>query len=95
MTRGQTANLVRDHSGAQRVTTIELLYVFTITQLSHHVLGNPSWEGAWQTLLGLLAAQVSALALGVCVGAIVVGVALADRLLQEGGDELAANRRPV
>jgi formylglycine-generating enzyme required for sulfatase activity len=29
--------------------------VFTITQLSHHLLDNPTWEGAWQTLL-LLAA---------------------------------------
>jgi low temperature requirement protein LtrA len=55
----QPASLLRVHSGAERVTNIELffdlVYVFAITQLSHHLLGNPTWEGAWQTLL-LLAA---------------------------------------
>jgi len=55
MTGGKTASLLRDHSGAERVTNIELffdlVYVFAITQLSHHLLGNPTWEGAWQTLL--------------------------------------------
>src|SRR5690348_14399109 len=55
----QTASLLRVRSGAERVTNIELffdlVYVFAITQLSHHVLGQPTWEGAWQTLL-LLAA---------------------------------------
>jgi low temperature requirement protein LtrA len=45
-------------------------------------------------LLGLLAPYISALALGVCAAAIVVGVAVADRLLQEEGSELTANRRP-
>jgi low temperature requirement protein LtrA len=45
-------------------------------------------------LLGLLAPHISALALGVCAAAVVVGVAVADRLLQEESDELAANRRP-
>jgi low temperature requirement protein LtrA len=72
MTGGKTASLLRVHSGAERVTNIELffdlVYVFAITQLSHHLLGNPTWEGAWQTLL-LLAA-------------VVVWVAVADRLLQ-------------
>jgi low temperature requirement protein LtrA len=59
MTGGKTASLLRVHSGAERVTNIELffdlVYVFAITQLSHHLLGNPTWEGTWQTLL-LLAA---------------------------------------
>jgi low temperature requirement protein LtrA len=59
MPREQPASLLRVHSGAERVTNIELffdlVYVFAITQLSHHLLGNPTWEGAWQTLL-LLAA---------------------------------------
>ena len=59
MTGGKTTSLLRVRSGAERVTNIELffdlVYVFAITQLSHHLLGNPTWEGAWQTLL-LLAA---------------------------------------
>jgi low temperature requirement protein LtrA len=59
MTRVQTASLLRVRSGAERVTNIELffdlVYVFAITQLSHHLLGNTTWEGAVQTLL-LLAA---------------------------------------
>jgi low temperature requirement protein LtrA len=45
------------------VTNIELffdlVYVFAITQLSHHLLGNPTWEGAWQTLLLLALMLVS------------------------------------
>jgi low temperature requirement protein LtrA len=44
----------------QRVTNIELffdlVYVFAITQLSHHLLGNPTVRGALQT--GLLLAMV-------------------------------------
>src|SRR5258708_30256439 len=59
MTGVQTASLLRVHSGAERVTNIELffdlVYVFAITQLSHHLLGHPTWEGGWQTAL-LLAA---------------------------------------
>lgn len=55
MTRVQTTSMLRVRSGAERVTNIELffdlVYVFAITQLSHHLLGNPTWEGAWQTLL--------------------------------------------
>jgi low temperature requirement protein LtrA len=55
----QTASLLRGHSGAERVTNIELffdlVYVFAITQLSSHLRGNLTWEGAGQTLL-LLAA---------------------------------------
>ena len=59
MIAGKTASLLRSHSSARRVTNIELffdlVYVFAITQLSHHLLGNPTWEGAWQTLLLLSA----------------------------------------
>src|SRR5260370_24126461 len=59
MTGVQTASLLRVRSGAERVTNIELffdlVYVFAITQLSHHLLSQPTWEGAGQTLL-LLAA---------------------------------------
>jgi low temperature requirement protein LtrA len=55
----QTASLLRVRSGAERVTNIELffdlVYVFAITQLSHYVLSQPTWEGAGQTAL-LLAA---------------------------------------
>ena len=47
--------LRRDRSGEQRVTNIELffdlVYVFAITQLSHHLLGNPTAGGALQTAL--------------------------------------------
>jgi low temperature requirement protein LtrA len=54
MTGAKRASLLRDHSGAVRVSNIalffDLVYIFTITQLSHHLLGNPTWEGAWQTL---------------------------------------------
>lgn len=46
MTGANTASLLRNHSGAERVTNIELffdlVYVFAITQLSHHLLGNPT-----------------------------------------------------
>jgi low temperature requirement protein LtrA len=49
------ATLLRDRSAEQRVTNIELffdlVYVFAVTQLSHHLLGNPTVEGALQTLL--------------------------------------------
>jgi low temperature requirement protein LtrA len=59
MTRVQTASLLRTRSGAERVTNIELffdlVYVFAITQLSHHLLSRPTWDGALQAAL-LLAA---------------------------------------
>src|SRR5260370_19545672 len=55
MTRVKTASLLRVRSGAERVTNIELFFdmvcVFALTQLSHHVLRHPAWEGAWQTLV--------------------------------------------
>src|SRR5215472_7995287 len=52
--------LLRDRSGVQRVTNIELffdlVYVFAITQLSHYVLGHSDLRGALQA--GLLLAMV-------------------------------------
>ena len=49
------ATLLRDRSAEQRVTNIELffdlVYVFAVTQLSHHLLGTPTIGGALQTLL--------------------------------------------
>lgn len=49
------ATLLRDRNADQRVTNIELffdlVYVFAVTQLSHHLLGEPTIEGALQTLL--------------------------------------------
>ena len=54
------AGLLRDRSGAQRVTNIELffdlVYVFAVTQLSHYLLGHPTVPGALQA--GLLLAMV-------------------------------------
>jgi low temperature requirement protein LtrA len=51
----QTRALLRDRSGDQRVTNIELffdlVYVFAVTQLSHHLLGDPTVRGALQTAL--------------------------------------------
>lgn len=47
--------LLRDRSGAQRVTNIELffdlVYVFAVTQLSHHLLQEPTVLGAAQSAL--------------------------------------------
>ncbi len=52
--------LLRDRSGLQRVTNIELffdlVYVFAVTQLSHYLLGHPTVTGALQA--GLLLAMV-------------------------------------
>ena len=48
-------SLLRDHSVEQRVTNIELffdlVYVFAVTQMSHHLLAEPTVEGALQTTL--------------------------------------------
>jgi len=45
MSRATSASLLRDHSSAVRVSNIELffdpIYIFTIAQLSHRLLGNP------------------------------------------------------
>jgi low temperature requirement protein LtrA len=52
--------LLRDRSGVQRVTNIELffdlVYVFAITQLSHYLLGHADLRGA---LLAGLAMSIS------------------------------------
>src|ERR1700744_968959 len=52
--------LLRDRSGVQRVTNIELffdlVYVFAVTQLSHYLLGHATVRGALQA--GLLLAMV-------------------------------------
>ncbi len=58
MPRAWQASLLRERSGDQRVTNIELffdlVYVFAVTQLSHHLLANPTVEGALQTALLLV-----------------------------------------
>jgi low temperature requirement protein LtrA len=47
--------LLRDRSGGQRVTNMELffdlVYVFAVTQLSHHLLSDPTVRGALQSAL--------------------------------------------
>jgi low temperature requirement protein LtrA len=52
--------LLRDRSGVQRVTNIELffdlVYVFAVTQLSHYLLDHPTVRGALQA--GLLLVMV-------------------------------------
>jgi len=54
----QTARLLRDRTGVQRVTNIELffdlVYVFAVTQLSHYLLGHADLRGALQAGLLLL-----------------------------------------
>ena len=58
--RSPVPSLLRDRSGVQRVTNIELffdlVYVFAVTQLSHYLLGHPDVRGALQA--GLLLAMV-------------------------------------
>ena len=53
--QAQATPLLRDRSGDQRVTNIELffdlVYVFAVTQLSHHLLGEPTIGGAFQTAI--------------------------------------------
>ena len=53
-----SGTLLRDRSGVQRVTNIELffdlVYVFAITQLSHYLLGHANLRGALQAGLLLL-----------------------------------------
>jgi len=60
MTEGRTPSLLRARAGSQRVTNVELffdlVYVFAVTQLSHHLLSRPTVDGALQT--GLLLAMV-------------------------------------
>ncbi len=56
--RPQAPRLLRDRSGVQRVTNIELffdlVYVFAITQLSHYLLGHADLRGALRAGLLLL-----------------------------------------
>ncbi len=53
--RGTALDLVRHTTGAARVTNVELffdlVYVFAVTQLSHHLLHHPTITGALQTAL--------------------------------------------
>jgi len=53
--RGTPHDLARHTLGAARVTNVELffdlVYVFAVTQLSHHLLNNPTITGALQTAL--------------------------------------------
>ena len=55
---GRAPRLLRDRTGVQRVTNIELffdlVYVFAITQLSHYLLGHADVRGALQAALLLL-----------------------------------------
>jgi low temperature requirement protein LtrA len=48
----EVARLLRDRTGLQRVTNIELffdlVYVFAVTQLSHYLLGHADLTGALQ-----------------------------------------------
>src|SRR3954463_9928754 len=50
--------LRRAAGGEQRATTLELFYdlvfVFAVTQVSHHLLADLTWRGAGQSLLLLL-----------------------------------------
>jgi low temperature requirement protein LtrA len=59
-TQARRPSLLRDRSGAQRVTNIELffdlVYVFAVTQLSHYLLDHPTVTGALQA--GLLLVMV-------------------------------------
>jgi Bacterial low temperature requirement A protein (LtrA) len=54
-TQRPSRSLLQDHSGEQRVTSIELffdlVYVFAVTQMSHHLLALPTVDGALQTAL--------------------------------------------
>jgi low temperature requirement protein LtrA len=60
VTGARTFDLVRRRAGATPVTNVELffdlVYVFAVTQLSHHLLSRPTITGALQTalLLGMV-----------------------------------------
>ncbi len=53
MTQAAPFDLLRERAGAARVTNVELffdlVYVFAVTQLSHHLLHRPTVAGALQT----------------------------------------------
>jgi low temperature requirement protein LtrA len=60
VTQARAFHLLRERAGAARVTNVELtfdlVYVFAVTQLSHHLLHRPTLAGALQTavLLGMV-----------------------------------------
>jgi low temperature requirement protein LtrA len=60
VTQASAFHLLRERAGAARVTNVELtfdlVYVFAVTQLSHHLLHRPTLAGALQTavLLGMV-----------------------------------------
>jgi len=58
--------LLRDRSRDSRVTNIELffdlVYVFAVTQLSHHLLSDPTLRGDRASLAACAAAVVAAIA---------------------------------
>ena len=60
MTQARPLDLLRQRASAARVTNVELffdlVYVFAVTQLSHHLLHRPTLAGALQTavLLGMV-----------------------------------------
>ena len=60
MTQARPFDLLRERTRAARVTNVELtfdlVYVFAVTQLSHHLLHRPTLAGALQTavLLGMV-----------------------------------------
>jgi len=96
------AVLARPEAVGKAATTWMILGGAALFLAGHALFKAVVWrETPWSrivavillALLGLLAPQISALALGVCGAAIVVGVAVADRFLQEGGAELTANQR--
>ncbi|MCO4251358.1 low temperature requirement protein A, partial [Pseudarthrobacter raffinosi] len=51
-------SLMRPATSGDRVTHLELffdlVFVFALLQLSHHLVENPSWVGAGETLVLLL-----------------------------------------
>jgi low temperature requirement protein LtrA len=53
VTQARPFDLLRERAGAVRVTNVELffdlVYVFAVTQLSHHLLHRPTLAGALQT----------------------------------------------
>jgi low temperature requirement protein LtrA len=55
VTQARPFDLLRERAGAARVTNVELffdlVYVFAVTQLSHHLLRRPTIVGAVQTAL--------------------------------------------
>ena len=52
-------SLMRSATSRDRVTSLELffdlVFVFALSQLSHHLLEHPSWVGAGETFVLLLA----------------------------------------